>query len=91
LAQFDPIESVAQMPTSRTKSPTKVDCKIYTTEWEISRKLAAEINSHFHWLFSWHLMLMTKLAKDLRLFSQKIIINPHQVGQKILFKLYNLT
>jgi hypothetical protein len=71
-AHFGPIDSVAQIPTNRTMSPKRVDCK--KQNGELAANCVAKHDLHFHFLllFNWQsdLMLMTKFAIDFLLPSE---------------------
>jgi hypothetical protein len=83
VAQLGPIDGVAQIPTSHTKSPKRVDCKNKMRNFPQTELL--KMNSHFHFLFSWHLRQMTKFANCWFLSLQKIKLN-HAGIVNIYFK-----
>jgi hypothetical protein len=66
LAQLGPIDGEAQIPTSRTTFPGRVDCKTQKNKELAENYGLAKMNSHFHLLFfSWQpdLMLFSKFAR----------------------------
>jgi hypothetical protein len=67
------------VPTNRTKFPTRVDWKkIYTIYsnrvgyWP--QTVLPKMDSHFHFLFSWHLRLMTKFLNFFKIMREGYIL-----------------